>query len=71
MISFGEKHVFLQLSLIHIFGKNEPFSTLKIMIFRKYTFQKLTQFSLRNNALDVPASNTDIVLSRDTSVPST
>jgi hypothetical protein len=41
------------------------------MIFRKYSFEKVTQFSLGNNALDVPASNTDDFLSRDTCVPST
>jgi hypothetical protein len=44
---------------------------LKIMIFRKYSFQKLTQFTLGNNALGVPSSNMDGFLSRDSCVPST
>jgi hypothetical protein len=30
------------------------------MISRKYSFQKLTQFSQKNNALDAAASNIDV-----------
>jgi hypothetical protein len=44
--------------------QNEPFSTLKILICRKYSFLKLTQFSQENNIMDVPASNTDGLFSR-------
>jgi hypothetical protein len=50
---------------------NEPFSTLKTMMFRKYSFQKLTQLSLGNNAVDAPACNVDEILSRDSCVSST
>jgi hypothetical protein len=46
--------------------KNEPFSTLKTMISRKYSFQNLTQFLQRNNVPDAPASNKHAVLSTDT-----
>jgi hypothetical protein len=37
----------------------------------KYSFQKLMQFSQGNNVLEVPASNTGSVLSRDTFISST
>jgi hypothetical protein len=50
--------------------KTEPISTLKILRCRKYSFQKLTQFSQRNNVLNAPASNTDGFLSRDICVSS-
>jgi hypothetical protein len=40
-----------------LFGTYEPFSTLKNMIFRKYSFQKLTQFPQKNNELDAVVSN--------------
>jgi hypothetical protein len=39
--------------------ENEPFSSLKILICGKYSFQKLTQFSQGYNVPDVPACNTD------------
>jgi hypothetical protein len=32
--------------------ENEPFSTLKAMIFWKYSLQELTQLSLGNNVTD-------------------
>jgi hypothetical protein len=51
--------------------RNEPFYILKTMICRKYSFQKLTQLSQGNNVLDVPASNTDGFLLKDTCVSST
>jgi hypothetical protein len=41
------------------------------MIFRKYSFQKLTHFSMENNALDIPAPDTHGVVSRNSCVPST
>jgi hypothetical protein len=37
--------------------QNKPFSTLKILLCWKYSFQKLTQFSQGNNVLDAPASS--------------
>jgi hypothetical protein len=51
--------------------QREPFSTLKTMIYRQYSFQKLTQFSQGNNIVDSPPSNTDGFVSRDTCVSST
>jgi hypothetical protein len=41
---------------------NEPLSTLKSMIFMKYSFIKQTQLSMGKNVLDVPACNTDEIL---------
>jgi hypothetical protein len=46
--------------------QSEPFSTLKTLICRMYSFQKLTQFSQGDNVLDAPTSNIDGFLSRDT-----
>jgi hypothetical protein len=40
------------------------------MIFRKYSFQKLTQFSQGNKVLHDHSSNTDVFLSRDSCVSS-
>jgi hypothetical protein len=40
------------------------------MFFWKHFFQKLTEFTLGNNVLDAPASNTDGFVWRDTCVPS-
>jgi hypothetical protein len=51
--------------------QNEPISTLTTVICRKYAFQILSQFSQANNVLDAPASNSDVFMSRDTSVSST
>jgi hypothetical protein len=51
--------------------QNEPSHTLKTMIFRKDSFEKLTQFSFGNNVLDGPASNTDGFLLSDICVSST
>jgi hypothetical protein len=50
--------------------QNEHFSNLKAVIFWQYFFQKLTEFTLGNNVLDAPASNTDGFVWRDTCVPS-
>jgi hypothetical protein len=52
--------------LNNLFGAYKPISTLKTIISRKHSFQKLTQFSRGNNVLDTPASNMDGFLSRDT-----
>jgi hypothetical protein len=67
MVVFGELHVFLQLSEYAYLEQNEPFSTWNTIICRKYSYQKLTQFSQGNHVLDAHASNTDGFLSRDTS----
>jgi hypothetical protein len=48
--------------------QNEPFFTLKTMICRKCSLQKLTQFSKEKNVLDAATSNIDGFLSRDTCV---
>jgi hypothetical protein len=44
---------------------NEPFSTLKILIGSKYSFEKLTQLSELNNEIDSAAFYTHGVLWRD------
>jgi hypothetical protein len=51
--------------------QNEPFYTLKTMIFKTYSFQKQTQFSQANNVIDVAASKIDAFLWKDTCVSST
>jgi hypothetical protein len=51
--------VFLPLAKKPYMEQNEPFSTLKTMICKRYSFQQVTQFSLGNNVLDAPASNSD------------
>jgi hypothetical protein len=57
---FSTLHVFHQLSWIGLYGTNEPSSCLKILICRKYSFQKLTQWSQGNNVLDATDSNIDV-----------
>jgi hypothetical protein len=52
-------HVFLQLSEQAYLEQNETFSTFKTMIFSKYSFQKLTQFSQENKVLPAAATNID------------
>jgi hypothetical protein len=51
--------------------QNESFSTLKTLICRKYSSQKLTQLSQGTNVLDAPDSNIHGFLWRDTCVSST
>jgi hypothetical protein len=51
-----------------VWKKKECFSTLKTLICRMYSIQKLTQISHVNNVLCAPASDTDIFLCRDTCV---
>jgi hypothetical protein len=48
-----------------------PIAKLKYLTFSKYSFQKVTQFSLGNNLVDAPVSNIDGFLSRDTCISST
>jgi hypothetical protein len=57
MVSFGETHVFLQLSFIGLFGGNKTNPGLKHLSCRKYSFQKLTEFSQVNKVQDDPDSN--------------
>jgi hypothetical protein len=46
---------------------NDPYSTLKTMISRKYSFEKkITQFPLGNNGVDAADTDTDSFLWRDT-----
>jgi hypothetical protein len=68
MVVFIQIYVFLRFSFISIFRKQGAFSSLKTMIFNKYSLQKLTQFSLRNKALYTRASYKDGFLQRDTRV---
>jgi hypothetical protein len=57
--------VFLQLGSVGYLEINEPFSTLKILICRKYSFQKLSKFSEVNNVIDSAAFYTHGFLLRD------
>jgi hypothetical protein len=50
---------FFNLGELAYLKQNDCFPTLKTMIFRKQSFQKLTRFSMCNTVLHVPASNTD------------
>jgi hypothetical protein len=52
-------------------GAKRDYLYLETMMFKGYSFQKLTQFSQESNVLDAPVSNTDCFLSRDTCVSST
>jgi hypothetical protein len=51
--------------------QSEPISSLKTLIGKMYSFQKLNHFSQGNNMLHAPASNTDGFHSRVTGVSST
>jgi hypothetical protein len=66
VVFFQEIHVILQLSWIGLLATNRAFSTMKILIWRKYLFQKLALFQQGNNVLDTSDSNTHGFLSRDT-----
>jgi hypothetical protein len=48
--------------------QNEAFSTLETMICRKYSFQKLTQFSQGNNVLDAAAFSVEGFLWKGTCI---
>jgi hypothetical protein len=57
-VDFFERHTcFFHLDEWAYLEQNEPFSTVKTMVFRKYSFQKLTQYSQGMNILDAPAYN--------------
>jgi hypothetical protein len=59
MVFFGAIHAFFNLAVEVYLKQHETFSTLKTMICRKYSFQKLTLFSQGYNVQDDPPSNTD------------
>jgi hypothetical protein len=61
---------FFNLSEYTYLEENEHFSTLKTLICRMYSCQKLTQFSQGNNVVDAPASDRDGSLSKDTCISS-
>jgi hypothetical protein len=70
-IAFFERYLcFFNFAEYDYLEQNEPFSTMKILIFRKYFFQKITQFSQGNNMLGAAVSNIDGFLWIDTSVSS-
>jgi hypothetical protein len=56
MVVFGEIHLFLQCNWIGLFGGNRAYLHLQHFSFRKYSFQKLTEFSKGNNVLASHAS---------------
>jgi hypothetical protein len=58
MVLFWEIQVFLPGSWLRKCASKWAFLNFEIEICRKYSFQKLTQFSLARNMLDAPASNT-------------
>jgi hypothetical protein len=65
-IAFFERYLcFFNFAEYDYLEQNEPFSTMKILIFRKYFFQKITQFSQGNNMLGAAVSNIDGFLWRD------
>jgi hypothetical protein len=68
MVLFQKIHASLQLSWICQTVAKKPLCFYKLLSFRKYYFQKLTQFSQRNNVLDASGSNTDGFPWRDTCV---
>jgi hypothetical protein len=51
--------MFLPLSWIGLFGTKRAFLYLETPTLRKYSFQKLTQFSQGNKVLDASPSNID------------
>jgi hypothetical protein len=63
--------MFLQVSSIGLFRTKWAFLILNTMMFRIYSCQLLTQFSVGNEVLDIAATNTDGFVLRDTRVPST
>jgi hypothetical protein len=52
MVVCGQIRVFPQLSSIGLFGRKWAFSTLKAIIFWKYSLQELTELSMGNNVTD-------------------
>jgi hypothetical protein len=68
---FEEIHVFLQLSLIGLFGTKRACLHLEKPELQVLFLSNLTQFSQGNNVQDVPATDTNCFLLRDTCVSST
>jgi hypothetical protein len=55
---FFERHICFDISFVSTYlDHKEPFSTLKGLICRSYSFQKLTQFLQGNQVVDAAASN--------------
>jgi hypothetical protein len=50
--------------------QTQPITTLETMVCRKYSFQRVSEFSQGNNLLEAAASNMDGFLWRDTFVSS-
>jgi hypothetical protein len=59
MVVYVELNVFLQLSLICLFGTKWAFLHLENYDLEEVSFQKLTQYSEGDNVLDHPPSKTD------------
>jgi hypothetical protein len=64
MVFLQEISVFLQLSWLEQFGIKWAFLTLKTVICRNYSFQKLIQLSKGNNVLYATASSIHVFLCR-------
>jgi hypothetical protein len=71
MVFFSETAVYHDLSLVGLFGIKGACPTLKTVIGRKYSFQKLFQLSERNNVLDATTFNIHAFLWRGTCVCAT
>jgi hypothetical protein len=63
--------VYHDLSLVGLFGIKGACPTLKTVIGRKYSFQKLFQLSERNNVLGATTFNIHAFLCRGTCISST
>jgi hypothetical protein len=63
MIFLEVIYLFVQLLEYACLQERELISTLKHLSCRKYSFEKLPQFSQGNNVLDAPPSNMDDFLS--------
>jgi hypothetical protein len=70
MVLFREIHVLILLCWIGIFGTKAAYFHWTNWCCRRYSFQKLPQFSQEDNVLDTPACQTD-VFCRDLHVFST
>jgi hypothetical protein len=62
--------LFLQLSLISLFGANRAYFHIETPWLQKVSFPKLAQLSQENNVLHASASNTDCFLLRNACVSS-
>jgi hypothetical protein len=59
MYFFEEIHVVLQLRKIFLFTTRKPIYSLKNLASRRYSFQKVTEFSQGNKVLYAEAYNID------------